>query len=174
MEPETIRHLLEQKISYINAIGNVSMLWWVTSVVFCVSILATVWKNREDLAEQKLAVWLVGIAGSGLFLGIILYGFSVILYLNSTEREISELAISLNAKADFFSTEIWLFRRAMLIGTSSFAGVLILWIIMFGVLLFMKQKSSSSNDVKTTLEASSSSEPTQHAQPNKSFEPTAS
>jgi len=174
MELETIRHLLEQKVSYVNAIGNVSMLWWVTSVVFCVSILATVWKNRRDLVEEKWAVWLVGIAGSGLFLGIIFYGISVILYLDSIERELSELAVSLSAKADFFSTDIWLFRRAMQIGTSSFAGVLILWIVMFVVLLLAKKKSPPPNEVETPPEASSSGEPVQRAQPNESSEPTAS
>jgi hypothetical protein len=40
-------------------------------------------------------------------------------YLSNVQREKSELAVSLNAKNDFFATELSLFWWAMLNGTSA-------------------------------------------------------
>jgi hypothetical protein len=37
------RFLLEQKIASLNTVANVSMTWWVSSVVFCALIFAAVW-----------------------------------------------------------------------------------------------------------------------------------
>jgi len=139
MDTETARKLLEQKIAYLNMVGNVSMLWWVTSVVFCVSILVGVWKNKEYLTEQRVIKGNKLINGIGIavliFLAtVVAYGFFIIRYLGKVQKEISEITVFLNAKNDFFSTELSLFWWAMVNGTSSFVGILILWVCMWRLL----------------------------------------
>ena len=48
------RFLLEQKIASLNTVANVSMTWWVSSIVFCGAIFAAVWLYRGDLFESGI------------------------------------------------------------------------------------------------------------------------
>ncbi|HZG53942.1 MAG TPA: hypothetical protein VEZ40_17690 [Pyrinomonadaceae bacterium] len=126
---ERVRFLLEQKISYLNTVGNVCMAWWVSSVVFCGTILAAVWLNRTELAGSGVIKWL-GFVLASFFATVVVYGIVILKYLNRFQAEISALASELNHE-DFFSNEIKTFKRAMVNGTSSFAIILIAWIFLW-------------------------------------------
>lgn len=126
---ERVRFLIEQKISYLNTVGNVCMAWWVSSVVFCGSILAAVWLNRAELVESGVIKWL-GFALAAFFATVVIYGVLIIRYLDRVHREVSDLASQLNFGA-FLSTEIRTFRNAMINGTSSFAIILVAWLVLW-------------------------------------------
>ena len=126
---ERVRFLIEQKISYLNTVGNVSMSWWVSSVVFCGTILAVVWLYRTELTESGIIKWL-GVVLTVFFITVVVYGIVLIKYLNRLHAEVSALASELNYE-NFFSNEIETFKRAMVNGTSSFAIILVAWIFLW-------------------------------------------
>ena len=126
---ETLRFVLEQKISFTNMLGNVCMTWWVSSVVFCGSILAAVWLNKQELAASGVIGWL-GFVLFFFFATVVCFGILVIRYLDKLQKEISTLAKELNHEG-FFSNELSIFKLGMIDGTSSFALVLIVWVILW-------------------------------------------
>jgi len=125
-EDENIRFLLEQKLALMNMAGNVCMAWWVSSVVFCGSILAVVWLNRSELVESGM-IDLLGIALSIFFVSIINFGALIIwFYLGNLRKEICDLT-----KKEFFSTELSTLKWTMINGTFSFFLILLLWIVIW-------------------------------------------
>ena len=124
-EPSDI--LLQQKIAFVNMLANVTMLWWVSSVVFCATILASVWYKRDLIRSPRQLRWLLFV----FFLSIVAYGVLVVAFLWGVEPEVSSLAAGLGADDDYFSTELGFFRAAVLVGTSSFVLVLLAWIFIW-------------------------------------------
>ena len=130
MDDQTIRFLIEQKISFINSALNACMLWWVSSIVFCGTVLAAVWIKRDELQQQRLITGTFIIL-SIFFLSVTGFGLSAIYFLAVVETEIAFLASSLKTQDDlllmqlsnFFGTELGAFRVAMWIGAGSFAFV---------------------------------------------------
>jgi len=127
---ETLRFLIEQKLSSMNTAGNVCMTWWVSSVVFCGSILAAVWLQRSELA--KAGGFLLGglsLVLTVFFAGTVLFGVVAIKYLKKFRRDICKLTKGLN-RGRVFQTEVTYFIGAMEIGTWSFALVFVAWVIL--------------------------------------------
>ncbi|HEY0005552.1 MAG TPA: hypothetical protein VGB17_12140 [Pyrinomonadaceae bacterium] len=117
---ENARFLLEQKLGYINMAGNVCTTWWVSSVVFCASILAAVWLNRTELVQAGIIFWL-GLILFVFFGSIVTFGTVSVFHLRKVRAEISRLAGLLDKdEKDFFSTELTAFRNSLIIATSSF------------------------------------------------------
>ncbi len=58
MHNENLRFLLGHKLSNLNIVSTVCMSWWVSSIVFCGSILAAVWLRRTELVESNIIVYL--------------------------------------------------------------------------------------------------------------------
>lgn len=133
IELETAQFLFAQKVAFINTVAHVSMIWWVSTVALCVSILAAVWLKKDELKEQGLIKW-IGPALFFAFSTIIFYGLLIIFYLNQVQEEISALATILKTSSDY-STELYYFRLAMINGTSSFVMVWIAWIVLWRKLL---------------------------------------
>jgi len=109
MSEETIRFLIEQKITFINTAVNACMLWWVSSIVFCGSVLGAVWLKRAELKEEQIVKW-IGIILSTFFFAIAGFGFLAIYSIGCAQTEISSLAAALRYQGDFFSTELEVFR----------------------------------------------------------------
>jgi len=125
---ETIRFLIEQKITYINSIINVCMLWWVSSVVFYGSVLAAVWLKKEELKKRRLILNLLGLTLSVLFLATAAFGVLVIRYSCYIQKDIDILVTSLGGPNNFFHTELSGFRWAMGFGIGSFLLITLIWI----------------------------------------------
>jgi hypothetical protein len=125
---ETTRFLIEQKITYINSVINVCMLWWVSTVVFYGSVLAAVWLKQKELKQQRLILKLLGRTLSVLFLATAAFGVLVISYSLSIQAEIDTLVDSLKGPDNFFATELSGFRRAMGFGIGSFLLITLIWI----------------------------------------------
>ncbi len=147
MDDQTIRFLIEQKISFINSALNACMLWWVSSIVFCGTVLAAVWIKKEELQKQRLITGMFIIL-SIFFLSITGFGSSAIYFLSMTEDEISFLASTLKTQDalfrieldNFFRTELRAFQLAMWIGAGSFAFV---WISLLYMWVKLPKEVSS-------------------------------
>jgi large-conductance mechanosensitive channel len=130
MNEDTIRFLIEQKVTFINAAASVCMSWWVTSTLFSGSILATVWAKRNQIIEHKLVNWL-GCILFVFFSSIVFYGFMMTYYLSSVQSEIDILVEKLKPEAAFFHIELSAFFWAMIAGTISFVLVWAAWIFLW-------------------------------------------
>ncbi len=102
MNEDTIRFLIEQKVSFINAASSVCMSWWVTSTLFSGSILATVWAKRNQIIEKGLVHWLGWIL-SVFFSSIVIYGGIIVCHILRGQSEIDELIAKLSPEAAFFT-----------------------------------------------------------------------
>lgn len=129
---EETRFLLGQKLAFANTAINVCMAWWVSSVVFCGSILAAAWLKRDELVESRI-IHLLGIILLIFFAGVVAFGALIWwMYLRNLNKGISEFAERLNPAAkDFFSTEVSTFKWVMFIGTSSFFLILVVWCLLW-------------------------------------------
>lgn len=152
LDAATARFILEQKVSFLNTLGNVSMLWWVTSVVFSLSILAGVWKFREQLVEKKW-IKVIGMFGFVFFSTIVLYGVAVFLYIYFVSAEIIKYAKSLEISFNYIYAELVLFQTAITLGTITFVGILFLWTKMcFGQNEINSEEEISNNIKSKTIE----------------------
>jgi hypothetical protein len=68
--------LIQSKLDFLKTLATIGMTWWLSSVVFCGSIIGSVWIKRHDLSNApRLFAWLgvgltcffSGIAGFGAF-----------------------------------------------------------------------------------------------------------
>jgi hypothetical protein len=123
------RFLLEQKIASLNTVANVGMTWWVSSIIFCGSIFAAVWLYRGDLVESGIMKSL-GRVLLIFFLGVIVFGGLIIVYLCKVRKEISALSAALGGKG-YFSIELNFFISAMIVGTLSFLLIAVVWIFLY-------------------------------------------
>jgi hypothetical protein len=130
MNEETLRFLIEQKTTFINTAVNACMLWWVSSIVFCGSVLAAVWMKRDELRKERFMRW-TGAILSIFFLAIACFGFLAIYFIGKGKTEISSLAVDLKYQGDFFGTELEAFQLAMWLGALSFLFVFVVWLFMW-------------------------------------------
>lgn len=69
MANEMMMLILQHKLAFLNSIIDPLMIWYVSSVVFCASIISAVYINRKDIAS---------IHGLNWFCSLILFFFSSI------------------------------------------------------------------------------------------------
>lgn len=122
--------LLEQKISSMNTAGTVCMTWWVSSVVFCGSILAAIWLKKSEIATSRFLLFGLSFVLTIFFIGVVLFGIAAIQYLKRLTVDLSKLAYG-----NVFLTEVTYFIWAMKIGTWSFGLILSAWFIL-GIILW--------------------------------------
>ena len=135
MGEDTIRLLIEQKITFVNTTANACMLWWVSSIVFYGSVLAAMWLKQDEMKawlkqdelKRKKGMNQLGIVLSGFFLATALFGVVIIGYSFPVQREIADLAARLKYEGNFFGYEMWGFRVAMAFGIGSFLLVFFIW-----------------------------------------------
>jgi hypothetical protein len=127
-DPENLRLLLEQKVAYLNMVANVAMVWWVSSVVFSASALGSLWRQRGELGLTALQARRLSRLVTTFFVTIVLFGFAVIAYLLYLRRSLHATLTALRLSTNSFDGEIVTFVVAMLLGTSSFVLVLVLWL----------------------------------------------
>jgi hypothetical protein len=134
MDDETIRFLIEQKMSYVTSTVHVCMSWWVSSIVFCSSVLAAVWLQQAELQKQPHYLKGLGIVLFAFFFVIAYFGYLVTRRLSAVQSEIAALAeklkyVPVRSEKNFFHTEIRTFQMSMWLGSSSFALIFLIWII---------------------------------------------
>lgn len=129
---EMLKFLIEQKISVMNTLAQVCMIWWVSGTAFCGSILAWIWTKRKELKHAQYLT----VLGSVLFvffLTILGFGGLLVWYTVQLETELGTTLSQLPAGNNWptFMLEVTVFRYGMLIGSSSFILLLIVWLFMW-------------------------------------------
>jgi len=131
VEGKHIQFLIEQKIEVFRTVCDISMLWWVSSVVFCASILAALWIKRCELEHLPyLGRLSLSALLSVFFISIIFYGVWVYWYFSVLQGDLAKLLHQIKASPTTFDTELNLAKLAILTGASSFGIVLIIWVIL--------------------------------------------
>lgn len=129
---ENVRFLLGQKISHFNTVSHVCMSWWVSSIVFCGSILAAVWFNRSDLMQSGIFP-ILGFVVAFFFLSFIWFGTVINRYLTRLDKDISFLIKKLKPNVSklnpdcAFGAETHSIKWGIRIGISTFILILLAW-----------------------------------------------
>jgi hypothetical protein len=139
IDNENLRFLLGHKLSYLTTVSIVCMSWWVSSIVFCGSIIAAVWYKRADLVEPKIII-VLGVAVTLFFASFIRFGNAIDNYLTNLKADIVILMEKLRPadpkmiSTDIFEHEIEGIKKGIRIGIHSFILILFVWIILIIVL----------------------------------------
>lgn len=127
MNPDHLIALLQKKLDFVATLANIGMTWWVSSVVFCGSILAAVWVYRKEVASSPLFVWLA--AGlTYFFISIVVFGVFIVCVVNHLETEAHQILSYLKFNESFSFIEFATVRYGMVIGTTSFVVVTVAWV----------------------------------------------
>lgn len=133
---ENARFLLTQKVSYLHTVATICMSWWVSSIVFCGSIIAAVWVNRDDLYKSGIISEL-GYAVGFFFFSFICFGFAALYYLYRYKTKIKRLVGNLKAEPsekipeNIFNYEINSIMCGIIIGIITFILILGVWVYLF-------------------------------------------
>jgi hypothetical protein len=126
-ELESLRKVLEGKAALFSTIINNCMLWWVSSVVFCGSVLSATFLKRNEIESLKNLKWFLGIVGF-FFVTIVAFGSCVGIMIVQVSSQMSGILKELSMPTDSFATEFHMFESGMWLGTSSFVLILVTWI----------------------------------------------
>lgn len=135
MQEELLLEIFQNNLEYLGTLTSSSMLWWVSAVVFCGSIISATWIKREEIREFRSAQAFFTIL-SLFFLSIILYGAWIIYTVNRLQEESLAISTELGKTMDIFQFQA--LKIGVGIGTTSFVLVLIAWFIIW-VSLFKVQ-----------------------------------
>ena len=136
IDKETIQFLLKHKLSYLNTVATVCMSWWVSSIVFCGTILAAVWLKRGDLVKSDIILPLGGVVAF-FFLTFICFGICALIHLGKFRDDISTLSGKLKPEglkpffSNIFKREINSIWWGILIGITTFILILGVWFYLF-------------------------------------------
>lgn len=123
MNEELLRIMVEKNLSLLETLISACMFWWVSSVVFCGSLLAGIWKKETEIKKMPIFHWFFFVAT--VFIGsVVCFGFCVVrtsFKLESETEKFLELTkMNIDALSGFAAL-----REGMYFGTSSFVLVLI-------------------------------------------------
>ena len=126
MNNEVLKILLDHKLSFLDTIAQTSMLWWVSSIVFCCTIIAVLWHRREDIIKipgLNMVCFLITV----LLASFPVYAIWVILGTNKIEYETKYILKTLELPTDLLF-EFTGIKIALFIGGTTFFLVLIAWL----------------------------------------------
>lgn len=137
-----MQFFIEQKMESLRSIQSTGMLWWASSVVFCSSLVGTVWYHREKLASLPILTSLGKAINFFLFTVI---GFGILMVIKCMHLR-SEILTHPNAsnypKVNSFSTDFEYTAISYLIATSSFILIFICW---FKLLRYIRKLKPNEN-----------------------------
>ena len=129
-----LKKLIDVKAQTLYTLMTTAMTWWVSSVVFCGSILAGIWIKHTELAQLPFVNWFCSIVLMFL-LSIVIFGVWLSITFAKLGCDIKDLRSQLAsiAKVDAYHARLRDFEYkflpgATLIGTSSFVLITVTWI----------------------------------------------
>lgn len=132
MNDEIVKILLQEKLTFLNTVANSYMLWWVSSILFCGSILSTVWiKQKEILSINKKGFNFFFVVVNFLFLSIIGFGVFGVIGLSKIKSEYDLLIATSKSSIIVPNSEFSSIQIGILIGTTSFLFVLVVWNLIY-------------------------------------------
>lgn len=148
MSMETLQILLEQKFIFLNTIANVGMTWWVSSIVFCGSVLGGIWlKKKEvvDMAHFGLLGFFLGV----FFASIVLFGILMIFVTIELQTEIELLQEQLKVIGHRDHVGFLAMKFGYGLGATSFVLVLFIWAFMWRDLSIKHRLTKGTNPNKS-------------------------
>ena len=140
---EILLKLLELKLQALNVYAATGMTWWVSSIVFCGTILATSWVKKDELKLFPLLKQL-GAFLTFFFSTIVLFGLWVIFGIHQLHNEVSEIQKAIGIPSHLSENFTFLtYQVAYTIGTISFAIVLYLWVLLLKYILNESNKEGA-------------------------------
>ena len=126
-DADSWRKRLDGKIAFLTTVINACMLWWVSSVVFCGSVLSTTYVKRKEILKLRNLNWFIFIVAF-FILTIVAFGCGLgwLMYLERLQT--AELLGKLKLPADGYKLEYQIFEWGLCLGTSSFVLVFITWV----------------------------------------------
>lgn len=131
---DALQKLIDVKVHMLCNLMTTGMTWWVSSVVFCGSILAGTWIKHQELVGLPFINWFCLIVLIFL-LSIVLFGVWLSITFGKLGCDIKELKAQLALIANIGSyharlrdSEYKFLRGGTLLGTSSFVLIAVTWI----------------------------------------------
>jgi uncharacterized membrane protein YgdD (TMEM256/DUF423 family) len=132
MNDEIVKILIQEKLSFLNTVANSYMLWWVSSILFCGSVLSTVWVKQKDILKIKnKGIDIFFNIANFLFILIIGFGIFGVIGLSKVKSEYDLLIESIGIPMDVTNFEFPSIQIGIIMGTTSFFFVLIIWNLIY-------------------------------------------
>jgi hypothetical protein len=140
--------ILKEKFEFLRLVGNISMLWWVSTVVFCGTIVGAsiAWKKElfQKFSKKKiLGLWALIFI---FFCSTIYYGYLTVLYAYNSKNEVFKLLKEKNISNSLFQPEFELLYKGVICGSSSFAIIFLGWFFL-GIWLYKEYKEIDDKSV---------------------------
>jgi hypothetical protein len=126
MDDIVIMALIDKKLALLTAIASTSMLWWVSSTVFCATLLGGIWRYKDMVQTVPYKKWLAFLLYF-FFGSVVLYGFLVTVMTLLEFLDVRMLLTMIGAPANLFDAEFLWILIGVPIGTSSFVIFLLVW-----------------------------------------------
>lgn len=130
MDHEIPKFLIEQKMHIYQTVGNVSMTWWASSILFCASILASVWLKRDLISALPYFGLLGGVLAT-FFLSLVVFGVCLYVYACDLQSDLEVSLRKIHASSRSFDPELDLLKRGILDATSSFILIAGAWLVLW-------------------------------------------
>ena len=137
MSDEILKLLLERNFIFVEQIASTTMTWWVSSIVFCATILGLSWWHRDRLALLPFLHIVCGV----IFLFLLSFPAYAFLIWHGVDMFESEIKLLLaSAKAiNHLPPSFQVIKIAVLMGALCFCGCLVLWILVWHDLAALKK-----------------------------------
>jgi ATP/ADP translocase len=144
---KTLQKAIDNHMLTISLLSTTGMTWWVSSVVFCGSILGGTWLKHDELAKLHYQTWFFLIV-LVFFCSIATYGIWLALTFRILNRELVQLRLQLSAP-HLSNRELSLFEGATWIGTSSFLLIALTWLAIWANIHSVRQDDPVSKPAVT-------------------------
>jgi hypothetical protein len=139
---DRIQNAISAKIAFGQTTVTAAMTWWVSSVVFCGSIIAGAWLKEAEIHQLgTMARCVLCSIVLVFFLSVVTFGFLTARAFQRLAREIGELRTSLVTAPDQSTGRAWEFdfaAKATYLGTSSFLLIALTWCVISAQLIFSR------------------------------------
>lgn len=141
-EVELLKILLEDNFKFSKTIADTSMLWWVSSIVFCISITGACWIYRDTMKDlpRKGLISICSIIGT-FFITFIMYPLRLIHETKKLKTQAVEI-IEKFPDVGIIPIRYDIIIKCLWIGVATFVLVLSSWILLSIFLINNKQSNS--------------------------------
>lgn len=146
MDPITAQVLISRKLEFLRTVADTSMQWWVSSVLFCASVLGAMWSRRIEVMVMPYKRQ-VGFLLTFFFGSIVLYGALVTAITLLDWFSARQLLDVLRAPEDLFNSEFLWILLGVPVGTSSF----VLFLVVFRMIWRFIVQEERSQFISPTL-----------------------
>lgn len=129
-QQQILLHLIDDKYTVLNAIINASMLWWVSMVVFLITLMLGAFRVIEKLPriEKRDQDWIYWSATGALFLCAVYMPIAFIA-VSGLQNDVGALLGAVGLKPDLIRTNefswVW---WALVLGEVTFGAFISIWL----------------------------------------------